>query len=208
MTQLRGLVHTLAAIAALVLVSSPSAFAADTGVKSVTTDDVGSRFEFSAQSNGAFFFNGDGSFGIGAVGASVQVIDGLQVAMTVVYLRAQASGENVWALGALVGPVINFPFEKDLRSAFFGSVKYGFGLTGNSYSSRYSSSSSDTDNSRGVLDFSVGKRFKLFEHLSYTPEFGYSRVLGGKSDSTPTLFRVVLFGFSVFFVTVQPDSTV
>jgi hypothetical protein len=149
-------------------------------------------------SNGSFFFNGSGSFGFAAAGASVQIIPGLQLSLDVGYLTVHAYSANTWAFGALAGPVVNFPFEQDLRNAFFASAKYGAGVIGGTYIT------SGSDNSRGILDFSIGKRFKIFEHVSYTPEIGFSDVLGGGDSSDPTssssstAFRVVFFGLSIF----------
>jgi hypothetical protein len=177
---------------------------AETASLSVLPDDGGSRFELSALSNGGFFFNGSGSLGFVAVGAAIQIVPSLQLAVDAAYLNLHAFGESTWAIGALVGPVLNFPFKSDLRDAFFVSAKYGGGVLGGT------EITSGTDNSKGVLDFSIGKRFKITEHISYTPEFGFSDVLGGGNStysdatqsytsSSATAFRVVLFAFSAFF---------
>jgi hypothetical protein len=191
-----------AALLAFTLISSAQAGAAE-GMQSQPQPkkEYTSRFEFSALSSGSYFFNGDGSFGYLGAGISYHIIPGLQLSATAAYLRVSVNGTSgasnytTWAFGALVGPVINFPFEWDLRDAFFASARYGGGVYGDNNTSV---STTSTDTSRGMLDFSIGKRFRIFEQLSYTPTLGLSKVLSS-SGYNNALYRVVPLGFSLFF---------
>ena len=150
------------------------------------------KFEISALSNAGLILTKDVSVGFLMGGVAYELIPGLQLGVSGAYFRVGYKDSNVWGLAALVGPIVNFPFQADIRDAFYASFKYGGGVAGGT------DISSKSDSSRGAYSISVGKRFQFTQHLSYTPEVGVFKVLDSKNDIDP-VYRIIPLGLSLFF---------
>ncbi|MFA6236869.1 MAG: hypothetical protein WC635_06030 [Bacteriovorax sp.] len=94
-----------------------------------------------------------------------------------------ASGRSSWSLG--FGPTYNFSHNDIENSYYVGATAglnyYNFG------------SNSDTD---GFVSVKGGKRFKLMDHVSYTPKLEVHQALVSGADPIITL---LLFNLSVLF---------
>jgi hypothetical protein len=95
------------------------------------------------------------------------------------------SGSTIFQITA--GPTLNFPFDWDLRNAFFVDGYAGITTTSGGTGAFSTSSTAFT------FGFDVGKRFKLFENLTYRPSFGIVKATGN------VVFNFSFMSFSAVF---------
>lgn len=148
------------------------------------------KFEIWAASNGNFFFLDSYSLSVVLAGVSYSVTKDIQIGAIGLYSQAAYKDLiNGWALGLMVGPVVNFPFGEDIRNAAFLGARIGLGAK---------ASTGSESESKLLYAFSLGKRFKISDHISYSPEVGVMKILGEVPEVNP-IYHVSPVSFSIFF---------
>jgi len=90
----------------------------------------------------------------------------------------EVSGVSITTFTFLAGTTLNLPFDKKIEDSFFVFTKLGF----------IHQSVSPFSVTEFVISFGGGKRFKIFENLSYRPEMGL-RVI---TNNDPVFFIKLL----------------
>jgi hypothetical protein len=156
-----------------------------------------SRHEITASTNGGLYFDSkvlDEKFLSAWVsgGYHYSLLPWLQLGGQTSLSLVHSPAHTEVGTSLLLGPTFNFPFESDLRDAFYLRV---LGGTKRANVAVYEGNTMSTDSKyRAAMEVSIGKRFQITESLSYNPHVTATRVF---VKGERTAFAVVPLSFSL-----------
>lgn len=113
-------------------------------------------------------------------GYDLVLVPGFQWGISAVFSDEKQSGERKTYFEGLLGPTLSFPFDSDLRSAWFLRTAVGFAM--------------DAGKFRPASSLEIGKRFRLTSSIVYRPSLQLLTRLGeGSRDRVAFNIRFVSF---------------
>lgn len=178
-----------ASFVALAFVVSGSSFgaAATTGGAPMCESVFGGSAMGASQTGGGFDF-GQGKWAFGANAAYHHLFfDPIQLGGSLNFGFNDMGTGTGYSIGLLVGPTFNFmnTTAGDISDAVFLFAGAGFNMM------KVGGGSSNTDFQFGA---DLGKRFKIWDNISYRPSFGFRKV-----GSAQVAFNVSLLNISVLY---------
>jgi hypothetical protein len=177
-----------ASVVALAFAVTGSAFAAGTTGSAPMCESVfGAKVDGNGSTTSGAFGFGQGNWSLGANAAYHHLFfDPIQLGGTVSLGVGDSGGATTYQISALVGPTFNFMNSTagDISDAVFVFAGVGLNL-------QDQGAGSSTDFQFGA---EVGKRFKVWDNISYRPSFGFRKV-----GSAGLLFSANLINISVLY---------